>query len=75
MDITKEKLGVDMIEIAGYEIAILGITVLFVIYGMAGGLGAAIWTDLIQGILTIAFSFLLLPFIFGKIGGFANLNP
>lgn len=62
-------------SIHGYEIAILAITVLFVTYGMAGGLGAAIWTDFVQGILTITFSFLLLPFIMGKIGGFAQLNP
>ena len=31
-----------------------------VINGLAGGLGAAIITDLFQGILTIIFSFLLL---------------
>ncbi len=58
----------------GYEIAILAMTVLFVIYGMAGGLGAAIITDFIQGILTVTFSFLLLPFVFGKIGGFGALH-
>ena len=61
--------------IQGYEIAILGITVLFVIYGMAGGLGAAVWTDFLQGILTITFSFLLLPFVLSRIGGFSALNP
>ncbi|MGH7199599.1 MAG: sodium:solute symporter family transporter, partial [Planctomycetaceae bacterium] len=42
--------------------AIIAMTVMFVIYGMAGGLGAAIATDFVQGILTIIFSFLLLPF-------------
>ena len=52
----------------GYEIAILGITVLFVTYGLAGGLGAAIITDLIQGILTIVFSFLLLPWVLMRVG-------
>jgi len=61
--------------IRGYEIAILGITLLFVTYGMASGLGAAIWTDFVQGILTIIFSFLLLPFVLREIGGFALLNP
>ncbi len=61
--------------IRGYEIAILAITLLFVTYGMAGGLGAAIWTDFVQGILTIVFSFLLLPFVLREIGGFALLNP
>ena len=44
-------------------------TVLFVAYGMAGGLGATIVTDFIQGILIIVFSFLLLPFILHKVGG------
>lgn len=61
-------------QVEGYELAILAMTVLFVAYGMAGGLGAAIITDFLQGILTIAFSFLLLPFVFYKIGGFGALN-
>ena len=42
---------------------------------MAGGLGAAIITDFIQGVLTIIFSFLLLPFAFqaaARVAGAAN---
>ena len=62
-------------RLQGYEYAILAVTVMFVIYGMAGGLGAAIITDFIQGILTIIFSFLLLPFVFYEIGGFGKLHP
>ena len=58
----------------GYEYAILAMTVLFVTYGMAGGLAAAIITDFIQGVLTIAFSILLLPFVFHEIGGFGALQ-
>ncbi len=58
----------------GYEYAILAMTVLFVTYGMAGGLAAAIITDFIQGVLTIAFSILLLPFVFHQIGGFGALQ-
>lgn len=61
-------------RVQGYEFAILAMTVIFLIYGMAGGLGAAIITDLIQGVLTITFSFLLLPFVFGMIGGFGHLQ-
>ncbi len=61
-------------RLQGYEFAIIAMTVMFVAYGMAGGLGAAIITDFIQGILTIAFSFLLLPFVFSKIGGFGHLH-
>jgi Na+/proline symporter len=61
-------------QLEGYEYAILAMTVLFVTYGMAGGLGAAIITDFIQGVLTIAFSVLLLPFVFYQIGGFGALQ-
>jgi len=49
-------------------------TVMFVIYGVAGGLAAAIVTDFIQGILTIIFSFLLLPLVMNAIGGFEGLR-
>ena len=61
-------------KLAGYEYAIMAMTVMFVIYGMAGGLSAAIITDFIQGVLTIAFSVLLLPFVFREIGGFGALH-
>lgn len=49
-------------------------TVLFVAYGMAGGLHAAVLTDFIQGILTVLFSFLLLPFLLHAIGGLSALQ-
>jgi Na+/proline symporter len=51
------------------NIAIPLVTLLFVVYGAAGGLGAAIVTDFIQGILTIIFSFMLLPFLLNAVGG------
>ena len=51
------------------HVAIIAVTLMFVIYGAAGGLGAAIVTDYIQGILTIVFSFMLLPFILSEVGG------
>ncbi len=68
-----------MIEaISGGEIhkewAILVMTVMFVVYGMAGGLAAAIITDFIQGILTVLLSFILLPFALKAVGGFAGLH-
>lgn len=50
------------------NVAIAVMTVVFVVYGVAGGLGAAIITDFIQGILTIIFSFLLLPLIMNVVG-------
>jgi Na+/proline symporter len=48
--------------------AIVVMTVVFVLYGVAGGLAAAIITDFIQGILTIIFSFLLLPLVMNAVG-------
>ncbi|MBN2594938.1 MAG: sodium:solute symporter family protein, partial [Sedimentisphaerales bacterium] len=48
--------------------AIAVMTLVFVVYGVAGGLAAAIITDFIQGILTIIFSFLLLPLIMNSVG-------
>lgn len=54
------------------EVAIVVTTILFVIYGLAGGLGAAIVTDFIQGVLTLLFSFMLLPFVLKAVGGLAG---
>lgn len=56
------------------NVAILVMTALFVVYGVAGGLGAAIVTDLIQGILTILLSFMILPFALQVVGGFSGLH-
>ncbi len=63
------------------QYAIATMTVLFVLYGMAGGLGAAVVTDFVQGILTVIFSFLLLPFalyyaaqVTGAASGFEALH-
>lgn len=68
------ELQVQQHQLRGNELAVLVISVLFVAYGMAGGLGAAIVTDFVQGILTIVFSFLLLPWVFIQIGGFSALR-
>ena len=56
------------------EWAIPLMTLLFVIYGIAGGLGAAIVTDFIQGILTVLLSFMVLPFALKAVGGFTGLH-
>jgi len=50
------------------------VAVLFVIYGIAGGLGAAIITDYIQGILTVVFSFVLLPSLLIAVGGLSSIR-
>ncbi len=56
------------------DVAIVFMTILFVGYGTAGGLGAAIVTDFVQGILTILFSFLLLPFVLDAVGGIDGMR-
>ena len=56
------------------ELAIPVITVLFVIYGVAGGLGGAIMTDFVQGIMTLIFSFMLLPVVLSEIGGLNGMR-
>ena len=65
--------GVTIEGLTGGAIAegptILVSTVLFVIYGLAGGLVAAVFTDLIQGILILVMSFLLIPFAISRAGG------
>ncbi len=50
----------------GMTIAIMAAATLII--GIAGGLTAAILTDLIQGILTIVLSFILLPFALHTVG-------
>lgn len=54
--------------------AILVMTVIFVLYGVAGGLGAAIVTDLLQGVLTVVLSFIILPFAWRAVGGMEGLR-
>lgn len=56
------------------EYAIFTMTVLFVTYGIAGGLAAAIVTDFIQGILTVILSFIILPFAWNAVGGMSGLR-
>ncbi|MDP6445140.1 MAG: sodium:solute symporter family protein [Pirellulaceae bacterium] len=56
------------------ELAIVVMTALFLVYGLAGGLRAAIITDFVQGVLTLLFSFLLLPFALQAVGGIAGMR-
>ena len=56
------------------HVAILIMTAIFVAYGMAGGLAAAILTDFLQGILTVILSFMLVPFALQAVGGFSGLH-
>ena len=56
------------------DMAIVIVTILFVAYGVSGGLSAAVVTDFIQGLLTIVFSFILLPFALHQLGWFRGLH-
>jgi len=56
------------------DVIILVMTGMFVAYGVAGGLSAAIVTDFVQGILTVIFSFILLPKVLAEAGGLAGLH-
>lgn len=57
-----------------WQTAAVGMTVLFVLYGIAGGLTAAIITDFVQGILTVVLSFMLLPVALYHVGGMSGLR-
>jgi len=56
------------------NLAIFATTAMFVIYGVAGGMSSAIVADFVQGLMTFTFSFLLLPFALGKLGGIAGMR-
>ncbi|MFH1884257.1 MAG: sodium:solute symporter family protein [Planctomycetota bacterium] len=56
------------------NLAIISMTVMFVIYGVAGGLSAAIATNFVQGLLTVVLSFLILPFALVEVGGMSGLR-
>jgi Na+/proline symporter len=58
----------------GWQYAILLIGVLSYLYGIAGGLIATAWNEVLQGFLTILMSLLFLPFFWTHIGGFAGLH-
>lgn len=54
--------------------AILGMTVVFVIYSYLGGLVSAATTDFVQSFFIIIMSFMLIPLGLGKIGGVGALH-
>jgi len=53
---------------------ILLIAVVSFIYGILGGLIAAVWNDLFQGMLTVVMSLLILPFFWTRIGGLGGFR-
>jgi Na+/proline symporter len=52
-----------------WQAIILVISVVSFAYGIAGGLIAAVWNDLFQGVLTIVMSILIIPYFWNHIGG------
>src|SRR5215217_7176808 len=63
----------------GVNEIVVAMTVLFMAYSLVGGLVAAAWTDLFQGVLIIVLSFMLVPLGWGIVGGLdgmkASLDP
>ena len=63
----------------GVNEIVIAMTVLFMLYSLIGGLVAAAWTDLFQGVLIIALSFMLVPLGWTVVGGLhgmkASLEP
>ena len=58
----------------GVNEIVIAMTVLFVLYSVVGGLVAAAWTDLFQGFLIIALSFMLIPLGWDRVGGLAGMQ-
>jgi Na+/proline symporter len=54
--------------------AMLAMCLLFVVYGTIGGLTSVILTDFVQGLLTILFSFMLLPLVMHAVGGMEGIH-
>ncbi|MPY90268.1 MAG: hypothetical protein GEU99_20380 [Luteitalea sp.] len=58
----------------GVNAIVIGMTVIFILYSFIGGLVASAWTDLFQGVLIIALSFLLIPLGWGVVGGLSGMR-
>ena len=57
-----------------FTAVVFALTALFVLYSYAGGLTAAITSDLLQGVLIIGLSILLLPFAIDAVGGWTAVQ-
>jgi Na+/proline symporter len=53
---------------------VVAMTVMFMLYSFVGGLVAAAWTDLFQGFLIIALSFMLIPLGWEMVGGLRGMH-
>src|SRR6187551_3244528 len=72
-----------MLKATGSTVAVneivVAMTAMFILYSFVGGLIAAAWTDLFQGVLIIVLSFMLVPLGWSIVGGLdgmqASLDP
>lgn len=53
---------------------VVGMTGVFLVYSVVGGLVSAAWTDLVQGFLILVLSFLLIPLGWHHVGGLAGMK-
>src|ERR671915_483384 len=58
----------------GVNEIVIAMTAMFILYSFVGGLVAAAWTDLFQGILIIALSFMLIPLGWQVVGGLEGMR-
>src|SRR5256712_12273774 len=58
----------------GVNEIVVAMTVMFVIYSFVGGLVAAAWTDVFQGLLIIVLSFMLIPLGWHVVGGLGGMR-
>jgi Na+/proline symporter len=58
----------------GVNEIVVAMTVMFILYSFVGGLVAAAWTDLFQGVLIIVLSFMLIPLGWGLVGGLDGMR-
>jgi Na+/proline symporter len=58
----------------GADEIVVAMTVMFILYSFVGGLIAAAWTDLFQGVLIIVLSFMLVPLGWELVGGLAGMK-
>jgi Na+/proline symporter len=58
----------------GVNEIVVAMTVMFILYSFVGGLVAAAWTDLFQGVLIIVLSFMLIPLGWGVVGGLSGMK-
>ncbi|MFP6619886.1 MAG: sodium:solute symporter family protein [Pirellulaceae bacterium] len=77
---TAEPMIGETVSLFGNDVAlkyvlIPTIAIVVVLYGMAGGLAAAYYTDLLQGICIIALSIMLIPIGLNALNSSENLNP